>query len=188
MTGTLIGIGWLYLLALPGGFPGAASNTIRERPAYITRVSIEVIRATSVTGIEVDAIRDQIIRIWRQEGVEVRFSSLQTELGEAHLRLVLADTAGRRPATRQLLRLRLDPLSQRNARAGNERVRQHYTRIRTGRPARPVSGRSDAGSRTNHGSCSGSRDGSLPARRHSTSAGGIRCVRDSMALTCWLRI
>ena len=100
MTGTLIGIGWLYLLALPGGFPGAASNTIRERPAYITRVSIEVIRATSVTGIEVDAIRDQIIRIWRQEGVEVRFSSLQTELGEAHLRLVLADTAGRRPATR----------------------------------------------------------------------------------------
>jgi len=98
MTGTLIGIGWLYLAALPGGLPGAASKTIRERPAHMPRVSIEVIRAPSVTVVEVDAIRDQITRIWSQEGVEVGFSSFQSELGEVHLRLALADTAGRRPA------------------------------------------------------------------------------------------
>jgi len=61
-------------------------------------VSVEVIRAPSVTIIEVDAIREQISRIWRQGGVEVRFDGIQTEPGEVHLRLVLTDTASRRPA------------------------------------------------------------------------------------------
>ena len=54
----------------------------------------------SVTEMELDAMSDQITRIWRQEGIEVHLGTGEREPGDIHLRLVLSGYAGRRPATR----------------------------------------------------------------------------------------
>ena len=106
MTGTLIGIGWLYMsgAARVASRAAARQRGPASRPAYIhARVRSKSMPARPRSpSIELDAIRDQITRIWRQEGVEVHLGSRSRREPRRHppapasWRMPLT---GRRPAT-----------------------------------------------------------------------------------------